>query len=42
MVMEVWWREARTEALVWLEEEEGQGGPRGTKRPNRPVDRLGH
>jgi hypothetical protein len=33
-----------TAVLVRLEEENGQGGPRGLKRPNRPVgwlDRLG-
>jgi hypothetical protein len=38
MAVEDQQRETKTTVLVWLEEEEGWGGP---KRPNKPVDWLG-
>jgi hypothetical protein len=41
MAVEVRQRETGMAALVRLEVEEGQGGSRGPKRPNRSIGRLG-
>jgi hypothetical protein len=41
MAAEARWHETGMTTLVRLEEEECRGGPRGPKRPNRSVDRLG-